>query len=263
MKICVTGGSGMVGKSIKNLSNILYKEHEFVFLSSKNLDLRDRNSVLKYFNKNNFTHIIHLAAIVGGLYKNMNNNISMFTDNILINQNILEACNTNNINRGIFCLSSCIYPFNPSQFPMDETMIHESPPHYSNEGYAYSKRMLEILTKHYNQLYNREYICVIPVNLYGPYDNFSLEDGHFIPMVMNRFYKQLINKDSSSYIAYGSGKPLRQFLYAPDFANLICKILLDNKYNETSPIICCNDDEYTISDVVNKIGSTMNFFTFF
>ena len=84
----------------------------------------------------------------------MNGNIEMFNDNILMNMNILTTCNKYNIDRGIFCLSSCIYPNNPSRFPMDETMIHESPPHISNEGYAYAKRMLEnnviIIIKHTN-----------------------------------------------------------------------------------------------------------------
>ena len=73
---------------------------------------------------------------------------------------------------------------------MDETMIHEGPPHPSNEGYAYSKRMLEVQCRNYNKAYGREYICVVPVNLYGPHDNFSLTDGHLIPMVMHRFYKE-------------------------------------------------------------------------
>ena len=93
-------------------------------------------SVLRYFSKQKYDCIIHLAADVGGLYKNIDKNVEMFNNNIAINQNILEACHKNNINRGIFCLSSCIYPSKPNKFPMDETMIHEGPSHPSNEGYA-------------------------------------------------------------------------------------------------------------------------------
>jgi GDP-L-fucose synthase len=89
--------------------------------------------------------------------------------------NILKACHKYNINRGIFCLSSCIYPASPSKFPMLEEDLCSSEPHYSNEGYAYSKRMMYMLCKHYNKSYNREYICVSPVNLYGPYDNFNIK----------------------------------------------------------------------------------------
>tara|TARA_B100000427_G_C15510284_1_gene595843 strand:+ start:1756 stop:2799 length:1044 start_codon:yes stop_codon:yes gene_type:complete len=289
MKICVTGGSGMVGNCIRNISEHAYNEHDFVFLGNTSnnkyitkLDLINREQVLLFFSKNKFDLIIHLAAKVGGLYKNMRDNIGMFNDNIRINQNILEACHLNNINRGIFCLSSCIYPNRPNVFPMDETMIHESPPHSSNEGYAYSKRMLEMLCKQYNETYNREYICVIPVNLYGPYDNFSLDNGHFIPMIINRFQNKKngirnVTKSKNSYltflnncknitnmctinkhyIAYGTGKPLRQFLYSPDFANIILKILFEKK-NFCDSIICCNEEEYTIKDVVNEIAKIMH-----
>ena len=264
MKVCITGGTGMVGQCIKDVIKA-YPEHEFIFLSRKSnnihqVDLRNNKAVMDYFRYKDYDYIIHLAANVGGLYKNMEKNVEMFNDNMKINQNVLEACHKNNINRGIFCLSSCVYPANPSKFPMDETMIHEGPPHPSNEGYSYSKRMLEMQCRHYNKAYGREYICVTPVNLYGPYDNFSLTNGHFIPMLMNRFYKELqwrhYNPDSK-FIAYGTGTPLRQFLFAPDFAKIICEILFGEKYKSTESIICCNDNEYTIKQIVNNIAKVM------
>tara|TARA_Y100000389_G_scaffold125559_2_gene122946 strand:- start:11780 stop:12769 length:990 start_codon:yes stop_codon:yes gene_type:complete len=270
IKVCVTGGSGMIGRCIKDYVDNTYDPNDFLFTylghSSKlnwitPIDLTNKHVVTNYFKNNKFDFIIHLAAKVGGLYKNMNSNIQMFNDNIRINQNILEACHENNINRGIFCLSSCIYPHQPSKFPMDETMINESPPHDSNIGYAYSKRMLEMLCTQYNKTYNTEYICVIPVNLYGPYDNFSLSDGHFIPMVINRFYKEKENdilSENNKFTAFGTGKPLRQFLYAPDFAKMICDILISKYYTSTEPIICCNDEEFTIKQVVIDISNNLN-----
>ena len=257
MEIVVTGGTGMVGKCIQNLVT-KYPNNKFRFLSSKDCDLRDRSQVLEFFSNNTFNYIIHLAANVGGLYKNMEKNITMFSDNIKINENVLEACHKNNIKRGIFCLSSCIYPAEPSKFPMDETMIHESAPHPSNEGYAYAKRMLELQCRHYNQTYNYNYICVVPVNLYGPYDNFNLQDSHFIPGLMHRFQKQINLKNNSlpyKFNAFGTGTPLRQFLYAPDFAKLILLILF--KYSGNTPIICCDDNEYTIKEMVHKVSNIM------
>ena len=129
MHILVTGGSGLVGSHIKDLvtNNEKFENIKFTFASSKDCDLTNRNDVLNYFKGKNFSAIIHLAARVGGLYDNMRNNVSMFSENIKINENILKACNLHNIYTGIFCLSSCIFPANPSKFPMDETMIHESP----------------------------------------------------------------------------------------------------------------------------------------
>lgn len=259
MKVCITGGNGMVGSCIKDIVSI-YPDHEFVFLNGRSgIDLEDKNKVLNNFRKENYDAIIHLAANVGGLYKNMDKNVEMFNSNIKINQNVLEASNECNINRGIFCLSSCIYPANPVKFPMDETMIHSGPPHHSNSGYAYAKRMLEVQCRNYNNAYGREYICVVPVNLYGPYDNFDLNDGHLIPMVMHRFHNDMYQEDKTNkFIAYGSGTPLRQFLYAPDFAIIICEILLGDKYNSTEPIICCNDVELPITDVIETIANVMN-----
>ena len=125
MKICVTGGTGLVGNSIKYFSKMM-KTNNFYFVSKskatdndgKGIDLTVLKDVDEYFNRHRFDYIIHLAANVGGLYKNMNGNIEMFNDNILINMNVLKICHKYNVNRGIFCLSSCIYPNNPSQFPM-------------------------------------------------------------------------------------------------------------------------------------------------
>jgi GDP-L-fucose synthase len=215
-------------------------------------------SVLTFFSSgdNRFDYIIHLAAKVGGLFMNLDSNAEMFSENIKINENILFVCKKYGIKRGIFCLSSCIYPCNPSRFPMDESMIHESPPHHSNEGYAYAKRMLELQCRQYNKAYGTEYICVIPVNLYGPHDNFSIKNGHVIPAIMNRFHGEKAKKDGK-FTPYGTGQAYRQFLFAKDFAKIICDVLLDKKYNNTEPLICCND-ETTIKEMVGSLADAMD-----
>ena len=259
MRILVTGGKGMVGNYINNIVSNQYKNHTLIFLSRSDCDLINREAVIQYFNKKDIDYIIHLAASVGGLYKNMDNNIKIFSDNIKINENVLEACHLNNIRRGIFCLSSCVYPANPSKFPMDETMIHESPPHPSNEGYSYAKRMLEMQTRQYNKKYGYEFICVTPVNLYGKYDNFNLRDGHFIPMIMHRFYKELSYRHynpGGNFEAFGTGTPLRQFLYAGDFAEIILQLLFNYNGSERN-IICCDNNEWTIKDIVYKLADVM------
>ena len=205
--------------------------------------------------KNKFDYIIHLAANVGGLFKNMRNNSKIFRDNIRIQENVLEACNKSNINRGIFILSSCIYPHSPSKFPMTEEMLMESDPHDSNRGYAYAKRMLYIQCQNYNNDFNREYICVAPVNLYGKYDNFSLEDGHFIPSIMHRFH---LNKNNDKVVAYGTGSPLRQLLYAKDAAEVMSYILFNKDKTKGIDLInITNDDEDTIKNYIEKIADVM------
>ena len=259
MKIVVTGGTGMVGCSILNIlmsdDEIMAKweEHKFIYLSSKDLDLTDREKTLEYFKDTKPDYIIHLAANVGGLYKNQENNIKMFSDNIKINENVLEGCRLNKVMRGIFVLSSCIYPIDPSKFPMDESMVHESPPHYSNEGYAYAKRMLELQCRQHNKL-GYEFICLTPVNLYGPYDNYKIKDAHLIPALMHRFH--LHSQVGKSLLAYGTGRPERQFLYSMDFAKIIL-LILGNKDIKSGNIICCTDEEYKIVDVVDKLATAM------
>ena len=255
VRVIVTGGNGMIGNCIKDIvSN--YSEHEFVFTTREDMELTNYLSVINYFSSNKFDYIIHLAADVGGLYKNLNSNYNMMENNIEINLNIINACKKYKINRGIFILSSCIYPHNPKQFPMKEEDIHSGPPHYSNEGYAYAKRMLEVQCRLMNESSNTEFFSLIPVNLYGPYDNFNVEKGHFIPSILHRFHlSKMVGKKT---IAYGSGNPLRQFLYAPDFAKIICNILFylpfDKKHQN---IIICDDNEYKIKDIVDKIQSIM------
>ena len=237
----------MVGKSLEDISKKYNKE--FIFLSSKDCDLTKIDEVDDLFKKINPDYIIHLAANVGGLYKNLRERTSMFKDNVRINENVLEMCHKYNVQRGIFCLSSCIFPYKPSKYPMNETMIHESEPHPSNEGYGYSKRMLEMQCRNYNKQYGREYICLIPVNLYGPYDNFSLEDSHVIPGLIHRLY--LSKKNNTKFNMFGSGKPLRQFIYSYDFSKIILNTLFE--YKDTKPIICC-DSEITIKDLTYLIA---------
>lgn len=250
--ILVTGGSGMVGRTLKDL--IKNDLNKWIFLSSKDCDLTYRDQVNKLFEKIKPDHVIHLAANVGGLYKNIRERVAMFKDNVRMNENVLEACNNNNIQKAIFCLSSCIYPHNPSTYPMDETMIHESEPHPSNEGYGYSKRMMELQCRNYNEQYKRKYICLISVNLYGPYDNFNLEDSHVIPGLIHRLL--LAKKNNTNFQMYGTGKPLRQFIHSKDF----CKILVESLFTDLKKnTIICSDNEISIKDLTLLIAKKINF----
>ena len=236
MKILVTGGSGMVGMNIQFTQQCIdmMKDDDYIFLSSKDCDLTNKTEVDNLFATGHFDRVIHLAAKVGGLYKNMSSNCEMLIHNMRMNMNVLEACNKYNITRAIFCLSSCVYPAEPCGFPMTENMIDASPPHHSNEGYSYSKRMIKVLCDHYNKDFGREYICLSPVNLYGPYDNYNLKNSHVIPGLVHRMsnfveHKKRKPESSNTFDVYGSGKALRQFLYAPDFAQIIIQFLNNEK----------------------------------
>lgn len=247
--ILITGGSGLVGSAIKSLYGEKYLNYNILYLSSKECDLTNYEESLNHLKNFNIKYVIHLAAYVGGLYKNMNFKVDMLEKNTLININILKICNNLNINNVISCLSTCVFP-DKTKYPIDENMLHDGPPHYSNDAYAYAKRLLETLSKSYNQQYRRNYICIIPTNIYGENDNYSLENGHVIPSLIHKAYLSKLN--NKPFIIRGSGKPLRQFIYSKDLAHLIMWVLFNYKYKES--IILADKKEYTIQYIGEQIA---------
>lgn len=252
MKVLVTGGSGLVGMGIKNNKN---NNHEFIFLSSKDGDLTDYDVCKKLFINYCPDVVIHLAANVGGLYKNMKQPVEMLNSNMEMNSNIVKCCHQFNVKKAFFCLSTCIFP-DKTTYPIDESMLHKGEPHSSNFAYAYAKRMLEIQCRAYNQQYGTQFICIIPTNIYGKYDNFNLEDSHVIPGLIHKAY--LAKKNNQPFVLKGSGKAFRQFIYADDMAKLIL-YMIDN-YNKTDSIILSVDMDREVSIetiaviITNKFG---------
>lgn len=247
--IIITGGSGLVGSAFKKIKDN-YQNINFIFLNSKKADLTNYEKSKNVFKSHNPCCVIHLAAYVGGLFKNINNNVEMYEKNMIINLNVLRICHELNINKVICCLSTCIFPDN-IKYPINETQLHLGPPHTSNIGYSYAKRMLEIHCSLYNKQYNRKYICIIPTNIYGEHDNFSLTDGHVIPALIHKCL--LSQKNNDDFVVFGTGKPLRQFIYSVDLAKLIMLVL--KKYQDTNPIILSTDenDEISIKHIAEKI----------
>ena len=246
--ILVTGGSGLVGSAIREISKD-YSDYEFIFLHSKFLDLQNEQETIDYFVKVKPIYVIHLAANVGGMFKNIKYKVEMFEDNMRINMNVLKACHLAKVKKVVSCLSTCIFP-DKTTYPIDETMLHNGPPHWSNDAYAYSKRMLEVLSKAYQEEYGDNFICVIPCNIYGKHDNFSLEDGHVIPGLIHRCY--MAKQDGVDFVIKGSGKPLRQFIYSEDLARLIMWTLFE--YNEKDSLILADEKEWSIRDVARMIA---------
>ncbi|CAJ0872548.1 6113_t:CDS:2, partial [Entrophospora sp. SA101] len=185
--ILVTGGSGLVGKGIEwvienDKSEKFGKKagEKWIFLNSKDGDLKSKEATKAIFEKYKPTHIIHLAALVGGLYKNMKFKLDFLRDNLLINDNVLHIAHEHKVKKVVSCLSTCIFP-DKTTYPIDETMIHNGPPHDSNFGYAYAKRLIDAQNKAYNDQFGDNFTSVIPTNVFGPYDNYDLEDSHVIP----------------------------------------------------------------------------------
>ncbi|XP_016393688.1 GDP-L-fucose synthase-like [Sinocyclocheilus rhinocerous] len=239
MRVLVTGGSGLVGRAIERVVKKEGEEREgeeWIFLSSKEANLMSAEETRAAFEKHHPTHVIHLAAMVGGLFRNMRQNLDFWRYNVFINDNVLQAAHEFGVVKVVSCLSTCIFP-DKTTYPIDETMIHNGPPHESNFGYAFAKRMIDVQNRAYFQQYGLRYTAVIPTNVFGPHDNFNIDDGHVLPGLIHKTY--LAKKEGKPLQVWGSGRALRQFIYSLDLARLFLWVL--REYDEVEPIILSVD----------------------
>ena len=251
--ILVTGGTGLVGNAIKTISHNY--NYEFIFVSSKEYNLLNMDETKNLFEKYKPTFVIHLAGYVGGLYRNMNNKVVMLENNLLINFNVIKCAHEFKVKKMIACLSTCIFP-DKVEYPIDESMLHNGPPHYSNDAYAYAKRMIEIHCRTYKENFGDNFICVTPTNIYGLNDNFDLENGHVLPSLIHKCY--LAKQNNEDFVIRGSGKPLRQFIFSEDIAQLIM-IILEN-HNEDNIILSVPEsEEKSIEYIANCIAQTFDY----
>jgi len=258
--ILVTGGSGLVGSAIRAIVETgdgALPDERWIFTNSKEADLNDLQATKNLFEKHKPTHVIHLAAMVGGLFHNMNNNLDFLRKNIHINDNILDTSMQYNVKKVVSCLSTCIFP-DKTTYPINETMIHNGPPHPSNFGYSYAKRLLDIANRAYHQKYGVIFTSVVPCNVFGPHDNFDLQNAHVVPALIHRLHIAM-EKGDNKFVVLGSGKPLRQFIYSLDLAKLFIWVL--RNYNDIEPIILSVDekDEVTIRQLAEMIAKSFNF----
>jgi GDP-L-fucose synthase len=244
MKKIITGGTGLVGSAFKDGTK----------LSSRHYNLISEVQTRNMFMDHKPDVVIHTAATVGGVGANMNYPADFFYNNIMMNTNVINESYIFGVKKLVCFLSTCVFPDNV-EYPLDETKIHKGEPHFSNAPYAYAKRMADIQVQAYNKQYGTKYFCVIPTNIYGPNDNFDLENGHVIPMLIHKCY--LAKKNNTPFEVWGSGKPLREFVYSEDVANIIDLLL--EKYDGTEPVIISNPIEYSIKQVVDMIVKYMEF----
>jgi len=244
-KILVTGGNGLVGSEF--IGKEYYKP------SSKEYNLVDKNQTYGLLLKG-FDSVIHCAAKVGGVGANIKYKGEFFYDNIMMNTNIIEGSRLCGIKNMVAFLSTCVFP-NEIDYPLTEKKIHLGPPHHSNDAYAYSKRMVDVQIKSYREQYGLNYKTVIPTNIYGKNDNYNLENGHVIPSLIHKCY--LARENKTDFVIWGSGKPLREFIFSKDVAKLTEWVL--HNYNENEPIILSTSEEISIKEVVDIIVELMNF----
>jgi GDP-L-fucose synthase len=246
-KIIVTGASGLLGSAIKNE---LGKGHQY--LSSKDLNLLNESdtSMYIYSNKNEYNTIIHCAAKVGGVKANMDNNELFFNENLNINNTLLNVAYRAKYKNFVSILSTCVFP-DKIDYPLTADKIDQGPPHNSNYGYSYSKRLLGYQTKIFGKMIpDSNWISIIPTNIYGPNDNFDLENSHLVPALIRKGYEACLS--GGDFEVWGDGTPLRQFIYSEDLAKVILWTI-DN-WKEDKPFMAVNEKEYSIKEIVDIIA---------
>ena len=235
MNMLITGGSGMVGSAFKNVYP------DALYPSRDEMPLNERVSFEGIF------QVFHLAAKVGGIKANTDFMGDFYYENEKINQNVLQAAKDAGVRKVISLLSTCVYPDGPYiTYPLTEKQLHHGPPHSSNYGYAYAKRMVDVMSRAYRDQYGCNFITAIPNNLYGENDNFDLENSHVIPALMRKIWEAKIN-NKSFVECWGDGSPLREFTYSEDIAKILI-FLMDN-YDGKDPINIGNTEEYSIKAV--------------
>jgi GDP-L-fucose synthase len=171
-----------------------------------------------------------------------------------MNTNIIEQSRKSGVQKLVAFLSTCVFPDNV-EYPLTEDKIHLGPPHFSNNAYAYAKRMADVQIRAYREQYGLNYTSVVPTNIYGPNDNFSLVHGHVMPMLIHKMYNAM--KSGELFVVWGTGTPLREFIYSKDVAKLT-EWVLEN-YDESEPIILSTSQEISIRDLVDILVQEFNF----
>jgi GDP-L-fucose synthase len=250
MRILVTGGTGMVGSALRSLTT----EHKLTFCGSSQYDLRDERQAADMIFSEKPDAIVHLAARVGGIKGNTDFVADFFHENVLINTNVLCAAHNHGIEKVVSLLSTCVYP-NDVTYPLTEDQIHNGPPHASNFGYAYAKRMLDVHSRALRQQYGRNYICAVPNNLYGPCDNFDLENGHVIPAIIRKIWDAKITKVAPTF--WGDGTALREFTFSRDIGRALIYLL--EQYNSSDPINIGLPNEMSIKTIVTLVCEELSY----
>lgn len=247
-KILVTGSNGLVGSALKK---ILGDSH--VYHTKKDIDLTDNKKTLDYLNYqikyNNVNTLINCSAKVGGVQANMRNSKGFFIENFMINNNLIEACFKNELPNFVNLLSTCVFPDKNVSFPLTPDQINNGVPHFSNHGYSYAKRLAGYQTNIINKVLNKNWISIIPTNVYGIHDNFHLEDGHMIPSMIHRAFLSKLNNEKM--IVWGDGSSLRQVIFSEDLAKLIIWSLENWKVD--SPFMAINPEEKSILEIAKII----------
>ncbi len=251
--VLVTGTLGMVGHAICDLfrENNKYKDLELRCSSREDFDLRKEQSVRALYELMRPDYVIHCAATVGGIKFNLDHPDILFRDNILMNAHMIHYAHHYGVKKIIAFSSACA--FQDGVFPFKEDKLQDGRPYEGNLAYAYAKRMVDVQIGIYNKLYGRKDLTVIPTNIYGPYDNFNLDNGHFIASLIAKTYQAKVTR--TPLRLWGDGSPMREILFSEDLARISIDLLL----KDTPDKLIVPGEEGSILDFAKTIAEIMKF----
>ena len=253
-KIYVAGHRGMVGSAI--VRALKKAGHtQIIGRTSEELDLRDGAAVKEFFAQEKPTYVIMAAARVGGIHYNSTAPYDFIYDNLIMSTNVIEAGRQSKVKKLLFLGSSCIYPKLAPQ-PIKESSLLTGPLEVTNEAYALAKIAGIKLCTFARQQYGCDFISAMPCNLYGPGDNFSLENSHVLPAIIRKMNEAKLRGDAAVKL-WGTGLPLREFLHVDDLAQA-CLLLMD-KYSEPGTINLGSGQEITIQALAETIAMVVGY----
>ncbi|MCQ2966108.1 MAG: GDP-L-fucose synthase [Alphaproteobacteria bacterium] len=259
MKIYISGSTGMVGRNI--IENIDQSKYEIITSQSKDVDLTDFYQVKCFLEKTKPDMILHTAGKVGGIQANIKDSFGFYVENILMGVNLIKASVELGIKKFFNLSSSCSYPFNAPN-PLTEDLCFAGKLEPTNEGYAIAKasilRLCEFVSRQYNGFL---YKTAVPCNLYGRFDKFGEQNSHMIPAVIKKLHYAKENNIDKVEI-WGDGLARREFMFATDFAQIICSLI--DKFDKTPNTINVGlGYDYTVNEyyetVANVVGYTGTF----
>ena len=253
-RIYVAGHKGMVGSAIlRKLKKDGYEN--IITKTSAELDLRDCHAVADFFDETQPQYIFLAAAKVGGILANNNYKADFLYDNLAIQTNVIYESHIHNVEKLLFLGSSCIYPKMAPQ-PIKEEYLLTGPLEPTNDAYALAKIAGIYMCSTFRQQYGCNFISVMPTNLYGVNDNYNSKNSHVLPALIKKFYTAIEN-DEDEVMIWGTGKPMREFLYVDDLADA-CLFLMQH-YNDSAPINIGAGEDISIKELAELIKKITGF----
>jgi len=251
-RVFVAGHGGLAGSAV--VRRLAGEGCEVLSAARGDLDLRDQGAVRDFIILHNLSIVVLAAAKVGGIGANMAEPVAMLTDNILIQTNVMRAAHEAGVERLVFLGSSCIYPKDAVQ-PIVEDALGTGPLEETNRAYAMAKIAGIEMVQSYRRQYGSDWISLMPCNLYGPGDRFDLQRSHVIPALMMKAHAAKVS--GGDFVVWGSGQPLREFMYVDDLADAIIFAL--KHYTGERILNVGSGEEISIGDLAVMIADVVGF----